>query len=268
MQFTLSINQPKAKEWGLNAQQALLFSFVYSVPSWANSVVKDDGSVFYALAKQKIIEELPLLTDKIDTAYRMLRQLSEKGIIELSSTGSITLIRITEIGKQWNKKIDGSEKYPNTNKGRKNIRSGSEKNPSEVGKISEEGSEKNPTNHDTSNHVTNHDTSNQNKPSGKREKKSTQLPEDFQPNDTAKRKAESSGLNIQEQLEYFKDYHAARGSTFKDWQAAFRTWLNNANRFATPINRYKSKPRSTPGMHTNLPDFSNVKTREDGTVDF
>ncbi|MGJ8525205.1 hypothetical protein LMG33818_000913 [Halomonadaceae bacterium LMG 33818] len=106
------------------------------------------------------------------------------------------------------------------------------------------------------------------KSKGAREKKSTQLPEDFQPNDTAKRKAESSGLNIQEQLEYFKDYHAARGSTFKDWQAAFRTWLNNANRFATPINRYKSKPRSTPGMHTGLSDFSNVKTREDGTVDF
>jgi len=29
MQYTVTINQVKALEWGLNSQQALLFAFVY-----------------------------------------------------------------------------------------------------------------------------------------------------------------------------------------------------------------------------------------------
>ena len=87
MQYTVTINQEKAQEWGLNAQQAMLFAFVYEVPSWANAVTTNDG-VFFALSKLKIIEELPLLTDKPDTAYRMLRALRDKGLLELSSTNA------------------------------------------------------------------------------------------------------------------------------------------------------------------------------------
>lgn len=160
MQFNVNINQAKALEWELNAQQAMLFAFVYECPSWAKAVTTDDG-VYFALAKTKIVEELPLLTDKPDTAYRLLKVLEGKGVIELSSTNSITLVRLTEKGKAWNKKLDGSDKYPSSPKGRKKIRGGSEKSPSQVGKKSELGSEKSPTNHDTSDQDTNHDTSDQ-----------------------------------------------------------------------------------------------------------
>ena len=160
MQFTVTINQAKALEWGLNSQQALLFAFVYGCPSWANPI-KTDSGIFFALSKAKITEELPLLTDKPDTAYRMLKALEEAGLIELSSTSNITLFRLTAKAAEWNKKLDGSEKYPTSgqSKGRKKIRAGSEKNPSKVGKKSDPRSEKNPTNQDTSNQVTNQDTS-------------------------------------------------------------------------------------------------------------
>lgn len=160
MQFTVTINQVKALEWGLNSQQALLFAFVYGCPSWAKAVKTDDG-IFFVLSKAKIIEELPLLTDKPDTAYRMLKVLQEVGLIQLSSTSSVTLFRLTEKAAEWNKKEDGSEKYPTPKEteGRKKIRSTSEKNPSKVGKKSEPGSEKSPTNQDTSNQDTNQDTS-------------------------------------------------------------------------------------------------------------
>jgi DNA-binding PadR family transcriptional regulator len=160
MQFTVTINQAKALEWGLNSQQALLFAFVYGCPSWAKALKTDDG-IFFALSKAKIIEELPLLTDKPDTAYRMLKALEEVGLIELSRTSNITLFRLTEKAAEWNKKQDGSEKYPTPpqTKGRKKIRSTSEKSPSKVGKKSEPGSEKSPTNQDTNNQVTNQDTS-------------------------------------------------------------------------------------------------------------
>ncbi|WP_060482741.1 hypothetical protein [Pseudomonas sp. NBRC 111119] len=161
MQFTLTINQVKALEWGLNSQQALLFAFVYGCPSWAKATTTDNG-VFFVLSKAKIIEELPLLTDKPDTAYRMLKALQDVGLIELSSTSNVTLFRLTDKAAQWNKKEDGSEKYPTLKagkEGRKKIRPTSEKNPSKVGNKSEPGSEKSPTNQDTSNQDTNQDTS-------------------------------------------------------------------------------------------------------------
>jgi DNA-binding PadR family transcriptional regulator len=160
MQYTVTVNQAKALEWGLNSQQALLFAFVYECPSWA-SPIKTDNGIFFALSKAKIVEELPLLTDKPDTAYRLLKALAEASLIELSSTSSITLVRLTQKGKEWNRKQDGSEKYPTPaeNKGRKKIRSTSEKSPSKVGKKSELGSEKSPTNQDTNNQVTNQGTS-------------------------------------------------------------------------------------------------------------
>ena len=155
MQYTITINQPKALEWGLNAQQTLLFAFVYECPSWANPI-KTDRGIYFALSKAKIVEELPLLTDKPDTAYRLLKALRDAGLIELSSTSSITLIRLTEKAKEWNRKLDGSEKYPTSKAldGRRKIRSTSEKSPSKVGKKSEPRSEKSPTNQDTNNQGT------------------------------------------------------------------------------------------------------------------
>lgn len=160
MQFTVTINQVKALEWGLNSQQALLFAFVYGCPSWTKPIKTDDG-IFFALSKAKITEELPLLTDKPDTAYRMLKALEDAGLIELSSTSNITLFRLTAKAIEWNQKLDGSEKYPTPpkNKGRKKIRSTSEKNPSKIGEKSEQGSDKSPTNQDTNHQGTNQDTS-------------------------------------------------------------------------------------------------------------
>ncbi|UZS65596.1 phage replication protein [Pseudomonas syringae] len=160
MQYTVTINQVKALEWGLNSQQALLFAFVYGCPSWTKPI-KTDGGIFFALSKAKIIEELPLLTDKPDTAYRMLKALEEAGLIELSSTSNITLFRLTAKAVEWNQKLDGSEKYPTLpdGKARKKIRATSEKNPIKVGKKSGQGSEKSPTNQDTSNQDTKQGTS-------------------------------------------------------------------------------------------------------------
>lgn len=176
MQFTVTINQAKALEWGLNSQQALLFAFVYECPSWARLVQTPAGD-FYALSKAKILEELPLLTDKPDTAYRLLKQIAAAGVIDLSSTATITLVRLTAKGQEWNRKLDGSEKYPTqvgeksevgnpSEVGEKSDAGRSEKSPTKIGKKSgvgrkkiRSGSEKSPTNQVTSNQGTNQDTS-------------------------------------------------------------------------------------------------------------
>lgn len=62
--------------------------------------------------------------------------------------------------------------------------------------------------------------------------RATTLPDDFVPNETAEQLAQQSGISIADEQAAFADYHAANGSTFRDWQAAFRTWLRNASKFA------------------------------------
>lgn len=149
MQFTLLINQVRALEWGLNAQQSMLFAFIYELSSWADAI-EVDGLTFYRLSKSKILRELPLLTDKPDTAYRLLKQLETRGLIELGAASGEMVVAITDKGRRWNKSgEDLGEASPGglnfaVDKPRKKIRA-PEKNPSNLGKKSEPPSEKNPT---------------------------------------------------------------------------------------------------------------------------
>lgn len=246
MQFTITINQVKALEWGLNAQQALMFAFVYECPSWATPV-EQGGETFYSLSKAKVLEELPLLTDKPDTAYRLLKQLQAAGVLVLSSTPSITLFRLTPKGQEWNRKLDGSEKYTPPGKksdlgkssepgkssdlGKKSEQkeaAGSEKNPSKVGKKSEggrkkirRGSEKSPTNQETSNQGTKDQGTNQGSTGGP-----IQPPEpEFIP----------AGEQPAPRCEIPADMPGPKDTTCK----TFRTWANYAIAYR---NRHKTWP--------------------------
>jgi hypothetical protein len=58
------------------------------------------------------------------------------------------------------------------------------------------------------------------------------LPDGFTPDSTAQDIASGLALNAGDELTAFTDYHAAKGSTFLCWQAAFRTWLRNAAKFS------------------------------------
>lgn len=192
MQFTLLINQVKAVEWGLNAQQSMLFAFLYELSSWADAV-EVDGITFYRISKSKILRELPLLTDKPDTAYRLLKQLEAAKLITIGKANDETVVALTDRGRTWNKSDDDerrtidmvgasssiagrsrtrhvasgtslpqrcqdgvveSESVNNSvHKPRKKIRA-SEKYPGHLGKISDPPSEKNPTYQITNNQLT------------------------------------------------------------------------------------------------------------------
>jgi len=54
------------------------------------------------------------------------------------------------------------------------------------------------------------------------------VPEDFAPNETTLKNPKYSGFDIQHEVERFINWHQAKGIQNKDWQAAFRNWLNNA----------------------------------------
>jgi hypothetical protein len=49
---------------------------------------------------------------------------------------------------------------------------------------------------------------------------------------------------IDHEADRFRDYHLARASIFSDWDAAWRTWIGNARKFATPA-RVFGFPSST-----------------------
>lgn len=64
--------------------------------------------------------------------------------------------------------------------------------------------------------------------------RATALPEDFTPvlTDRARETVSRWTEGVYErELEQFRDHHRAKGSRMKDWQAAFRTWITNAEKF-------------------------------------
>ena len=149
MRFSTYINNQKAIEWGLNANQAALFDLLNQAASWAEEIIVD-GVVYYWVSRNKVLEELPLFYKTSDTVYRHFSELDEKGLIiylKQGKHGDKDLIRLTEKGKSWN------EFKP------EQIRDNSEINPSlgdELGNKSEitrkqirDNSEINPTNNNT-----------------------------------------------------------------------------------------------------------------------
>lgn len=68
-------------------------------------------------------------------------------------------------------------------------------------------------------------------PSIKTTKKGSQLPEGFQPKEAHQQLAAELQVDLATEVATFTDYHRSRGSVFKDWDAALRTWLRNARRF-------------------------------------
>lgn len=64
--------------------------------------------------------------------------------------------------------------------------------------------------------------------------RASKLPMNFQPILTGKAEETVAGWSpgrLEHELDSFRNYHLAKGSTMKDWQAAFRTWIGNAEKF-------------------------------------
>lgn len=60
------------------------------------------------------------------------------------------------------------------------------------------------------------------------------LPQNWVPSDKNLSDAQSRNFTdkeIEHEAHQFRDYHLARGTVFKDWNAAWRTWLGNARQY-------------------------------------
>ncbi|MCA1781891.1 MAG: hypothetical protein LC679_06865 [Intrasporangiaceae bacterium] len=78
-------------------------------------------------------------------------------------------------------------------------------------------------------------------------KRATQLPKDWKPKDGHAEIATEMGASLEVEQVQFCDYHTAKGSTFKDWDAAFRTWLRNTKKYGGGgTNGQVRKPKQDP----------------------
>ena len=70
----------------------------------------------------------------------------------------------------------------------------------------------------------------------KKSKKATSIPDRFALSDSLREAmmGRHPSLDLDEQVDAFVDFHTAKGSVFKSWDAAFRTWCRNAVKFAEP----------------------------------
>ena len=114
MIYNLHINQPKAVEWGLSMNEAFVFTFVYELPSWADSIPTGNG-VWYYGSRWKCVKELPILQLEPDTVYRIYRKFAKKGLIEYNPSAGRDMIKLTEKGKSWNWTRDKTDDNPKNN---------------------------------------------------------------------------------------------------------------------------------------------------------
>lgn len=63
-------------------------------------------------------------------------------------------------------------------------------------------------------------------------KKAISFPETFSVSDQIRKWALANSCpDPNSEFEGFRDHHVSKGNIFKDWEAAFRTWLRNAKKF-------------------------------------
>jgi hypothetical protein len=139
MRKVTTIDNEKVMEWDLTLQEAFVFSWIYSLPSWAENIIVDN-KVYYFASKNKAVEDLPMVTDKFDTMYRHYKSLKLKGLIELLKVGIKDYIALTELAKEWNTNKKKLSEYSENNPYQ------TENNPTKLGFKSESNSENNPTN--------------------------------------------------------------------------------------------------------------------------
>lgn len=67
-------------------------------------------------------------------------------------------------------------------------------------------------------------------------KRSSQIPDDFNPDESGVDLSASLGVSIGDELPKFIDYWKGKGEARKDWQATWRNWIRNAAKFANERN--------------------------------
>lgn len=128
MKYTITINQNRSVEWKLTASESIVFSWIYELPSWADKM-EYNGITYYFGSRNVACKELPIITDKIDTMYRLYKSLEKKGLISMVFLQKKDYIAVTEKGKKWHYEVEHPKDGNKSEECRNEIRESSEINP-------------------------------------------------------------------------------------------------------------------------------------------
>ena len=73
-----------------------------TLPTWTNTITVD-GIVWYQYSEKKMVDDFPLLFSIPKRVYKNIKELADRGFIELSSFGKTKYLRFTEKCKTWNR---------------------------------------------------------------------------------------------------------------------------------------------------------------------
>ena len=102
MTYNILIDQRFAVANELTIVQTTTLAACMTLPTWTNTITVD-GIVWYQYSKTKMVDDFPLLFSIPKRVYKNIKELADRGFIELSSFGKTKYLRFTEKCKTWNR---------------------------------------------------------------------------------------------------------------------------------------------------------------------
>lgn len=102
MTYNIFIDQKFAIVHGLTIVQTTTLAACMTLPTWTNTITVD-GIVWYQYSETKMVDDFPLLFSIPKRVYKNIKELADRGFIELSSFGKTKYLRFTEKCKTWNR---------------------------------------------------------------------------------------------------------------------------------------------------------------------
>ena len=100
--YNILIDQRFAVANGLTIVQTTTLAACMTLPTWTNTITVD-GIVWYQYSEKKMVDDFPLLFSIPKRVYKNIKELADRGFIELSSFGKTKYLRFTEKCKTWNR---------------------------------------------------------------------------------------------------------------------------------------------------------------------
>ena len=102
MTYNILIDQRFAIANGLTIVQTTTLAACMTLPTWTNTITVD-GIVWYQYSETKMVDDFPLLFSIPKRVYKNIKELADRGFIELNSFGKTKYLRFTEKCKTWNR---------------------------------------------------------------------------------------------------------------------------------------------------------------------
>ena len=102
MTYNILIDQRFAVTNELTIVQTTTLAACMTLPTWTNTITVD-GIVWYQYSETKMVDDFPLLFSIPKRVYKNIKELADRGFIELSSFGKTKYLRFTEKCKTWNR---------------------------------------------------------------------------------------------------------------------------------------------------------------------